>query len=136
LPLNKINGTVFTASATLCDKRLTANLSGQRIDAQIIEHDNKLHILTHGKTVALGFIDSEHSDNEDSSGSLTAPMPGTVITVNVAVGDSVKQDQPLLVLEAMKMEHTISAPVDGIIKELFYQPGEMVDEGAELIVVE
>ena len=131
----EVNGIVFTASATLRDKRLTANLSGQRIDAQIIEHDNKLHILTHGKTVVLGFIDSEHSDNEDSSGSLTAPMPGTVITVNVAVGDSVKQDQPLMVLEAMKMEHTISAPVDGIIKELFYQPGEMVDEGAELIVV-
>ncbi|MCP4273901.1 MAG: acetyl/propionyl/methylcrotonyl-CoA carboxylase subunit alpha [Gammaproteobacteria bacterium] len=132
----EVSGSVYTASATLCDKRLTANLSGQRIDAQIIEHDNKLYILTHGKTVILGFIDSEHSDNEDSCGSLTAPMPGTVITVNVAIGDYVKQDQPLLVLEAMKMEHSINAPVDGIIKELFYQPGEMVDEGAELIVVE
>jgi 3-methylcrotonyl-CoA carboxylase alpha subunit len=60
-------------------------------------------------------------------------MPGTVIRVGVAVGDEVKQGQPLLWLEAMKMEHTISAPADGTVEELLYAPGDQVAEGEELL---
>jgi len=62
-------------------------------------------------------------------------MPGTVITVHVNVGDKVSQNQPLLILEAMKMEHTISAPSAGIVSDILFQSGEMVDDGAELIII-
>jgi propionyl-CoA carboxylase alpha chain len=70
-----------------------------------------------------------------AAGSLLAPMPGSVIRVGVAVGDDVKQGQPLLWLEAMKMEHTISAPADGVVAELNVGEGEQVEVGAVLAVV-
>jgi propionyl-CoA carboxylase alpha chain len=70
-----------------------------------------------------------------SAGSLLAPMPGTVIRVGVQPGDEVKQGQPLLWLEAMKMEHTISAPADGVVSELLVAAGQQVEVGAVLAVV-
>ncbi|MET9270154.1 biotin carboxylase N-terminal domain-containing protein [Kribbella sp. NPDC003557] len=70
-----------------------------------------------------------------AAGSLVAPMPGTVIRVGVAVGDVVKQGQPLLWLEAMKMEHTIAAPADGVVGELKVAAGQQVEVGAVLAVV-
>ena len=70
-----------------------------------------------------------------SAGSLVAPMPGTVVRVVVAVGDTVTAGQPLLWLEAMKMEHQIAAPADGVVSELNVAPGQQVDVGAVLAVV-
>lgn len=70
-----------------------------------------------------------------AAGSLVAPMPGTVVRVGVQVGDVVTQGQPLLWLEAMKMEHTIAAPVDGIVGELKVAAGQQVEVGAVLAVV-
>jgi propionyl-CoA carboxylase alpha chain len=70
-----------------------------------------------------------------AAGSLVAPMPGSVIRVAVEVGDEVKQGQALLWLEAMKMEHTISAPADGVVAELNVAKGEQVEVGAVLAVV-
>ncbi len=63
-------------------------------------------------------------------------MPGRVIKLFVEAGAKVKKGQPLLILEAMKMEHTITAPADGTVKEIHYAAGEQVLEGAELIRVE
>ena len=132
----EVNNHTYTATGKLENKQLTANLSGKRIDARIIEHNDQLHILTHGKSVTLGFINDEHeTQSDDDSGSLVAPMPGTIISVNVKVGDNVTQSQTLLILEAMKMEHTISAPADGVISEILYQAGDMVEDGAELIII-
>jgi propionyl-CoA carboxylase alpha chain len=71
-----------------------------------------------------------------AAGSLVAPMPGTVVRVAVAVGDTVTTGQPLLWLEAMKMEHQISAPSDGVVAELDVSAGQQVDVGAVLAVVQ
>jgi propionyl-CoA carboxylase alpha chain len=69
-------------------------------------------------------------------GSLVAPMPGNVIRLGAAVGDAVTAGQPLIWLEAMKMEHTISAPTDGVLTELNVETGQQVDVGAVLARVE
>jgi 3-methylcrotonyl-CoA carboxylase alpha subunit len=66
-------------------------------------------------------------------GRLTAPMPGKVVSFAVKAGDSVKRGQALAVMDAMKMEHTIAAPIDGVVEELLYAPGDQVVEGAELL---
>ena len=66
-------------------------------------------------------------------GRLTAPMPGKVVSFAVVQGQSVKQGQALAVMEAMKMEHTIAAPRDGVVAELMFAPGDQVPEGAELL---
>ncbi|ODR10679.1 acetyl/propionyl-CoA carboxylase subuit alpha [Mycolicibacillus koreensis] len=91
------------------------------------------------------FVDSPHGavhlttvtplpepGSEVEPGSLVAPMPGTVIRVGAAVGDTVAAGQPLIWLEAMKMEHTISAPTDGTLEELHVEPGTQVDVGTVL----
>ena len=68
-------------------------------------------------------------------GRLTAPMPGKVVSIAVKAGDKVSKGQPLAVMEAMKMEHTIAAPKDGVVQEVLYAPGDQVAEGAELLTV-
>jgi 3-methylcrotonyl-CoA carboxylase alpha subunit len=66
-------------------------------------------------------------------GRLTAPMPGKVVAFLAKVGQAVKLGQPLAVMEAMKMEHTIAAPRDGTVEELLYAVGDQVSEGGELL---
>ncbi len=65
-----------------------------------------------------------------------SPLPGKIIDLKVKAGDSVSKGQPLLVLEAMKMEHTLNAPIDGKIKSVRYAVGEQVAEGADLVEFE
>jgi acetyl/propionyl-CoA carboxylase alpha subunit len=71
-----------------------------------------------------------------AAGSLLAPMPGSVLRIGAAVGDSVTAGQPLIWMEAMKMEHTITAPADGVLTELTIEPGQQVDVGAVLARVD
>jgi pyruvate carboxylase subunit A/propionyl-CoA carboxylase alpha chain len=71
-----------------------------------------------------------------AQGSLLAPMPGSVLRVGAAEGDTVTAGQPLIWLEAMKMEHTVTAPSDGVLAELNVAPGQQVDVGAVLARVE
>jgi propionyl-CoA carboxylase alpha chain len=70
-----------------------------------------------------------------AAGSLLAPMPGTVARLGVAMGEQVAAGQPLLWLEAMKMEHVISAPAGGIVTELPVAAGQQVEVGSVLAVV-
>ncbi len=75
-------------------------------------------------------------DAHAHAGSLLAPMPGAVVRVAAAVGARVTAGQPLVVLEAMKMEHTVAAPIDGVLTALHVQPGDQVESGQALAVVE
>jgi 3-methylcrotonyl-CoA carboxylase alpha subunit len=69
-------------------------------------------------------------------GSLAAPMPATVLRINVAAGAAVKKGDTLIVLEAMKMELPVRAPADGIVKAVCCKEGELVQPGAELVEME
>ncbi len=70
-----------------------------------------------------------------SGGIISAPMPGTIVSISVAPGDTVTEGQTLMVLEAMKMENQILAPADGTVKEIGTSPGEAVNAGDTLIVL-
>jgi propionyl-CoA carboxylase alpha chain len=70
-----------------------------------------------------------------ATGSLVAPMPGTVLRLGVSVGETVRAGQPVLWLEAMKMEHQITAPADGVVTELPVGVGQQVEVGTLLAVV-
>ena len=74
-----------------------------------------------------------HAGEAAVGGRLTAPMPGKVVALMAKAGDVVKQGQPLAVMEAMKMEHTLAAPRDGVVAELLYAVGDQVGDGAELL---
>jgi biotin carboxyl carrier protein len=69
------------------------------------------------------------------SGTVTAPMPGKVVKVLVAAGDAVTAGQPLVVVEAMKMETTLAAEIDGTVKTVNANAGDTVDAGAVLVEI-
>ena len=71
-----------------------------------------------------------------SADAITAPMPGKIIALNVAAGDSVSKDDALVVMEAMKMEQTLTAPRGGIVAEIGAEVGELVTDGALLVRLE
>ncbi len=75
------------------------------------------------------------ADSSASGGTITAPMPGTVLQVEVGIGDNVTKGQTLLVLEAMKMENEIMAPADGVVQELNVTKGVSVNAGDILVVL-
>jgi 3-methylcrotonyl-CoA carboxylase alpha subunit len=75
---------------------------------------------------------SRSGSGAEHGGDLLAPMPGRVRKVAVTTGDTIARGMVLIVLEAMKMEHAIRAPRDGILKRLFVKEGDLVDAGVEL----
>ena len=93
------------------------------------------HVFTPQGATQIVAIDllAHAGEEQDEGGRLTAPMPGKVVSFAVKAGDKVSKGQALAVMEAMKMEHTIAAPVDGVVQELLYAPGDQVAEGAELL---
>ncbi|MDO8448444.1 MAG: acetyl/propionyl/methylcrotonyl-CoA carboxylase subunit alpha [Rhodoferax sp.] len=93
------------------------------------------HVFTaKGATQIIAIDALAHAgDAAVEGGRLTAPMPGKVVSFAVKAGDKVKRGQALAVMDAMKMEHTIAAPIDGVVAELLYAPGDQVTEGAELL---
>ena len=94
-----------------------------------------VHVFSTQGATQIVVIDAlaHAGDAQVEGGRLTAPMPGKVVSFAVKAGDKVKIGQTLAVLEAMKMEHTIAAPADGVVGELLYAPGDQVPEGAELL---
>ena len=128
----------LVAGEIAADGDLLADLDGKRLRAAVIRHDRELTILHQGRSWLLQLHDPrlEAMEGEEGQNGLLAPMPGSVVGIAVAVGDAVHQGDPLIVVEAMKMEHSIAAPFDGVVKELCFAVGDQVEEGDELLVVE
>ncbi len=119
------------------DGRLAVALDGVRRFVRVIEGGGGLAVFAAGESWQLEEVDPlmPPAGADVTAGRLTAPMPGRVVQLLVAAGDRVRQGQPLIVVEAMKMEHTIAAPRDGVVAAVHYAPGELVEEGAELIAL-
>lgn len=129
---------IVSARGTLDGTRLYADIDGYRQQADVAEHDGIFSLYTRQCALQFSEIAADHGDSSDDAteGALTAPMNGTIVTVLVEPGSTVSKGDPLLVMEAMKMEHTICAPCDGTASEFFYRAGELVDGGAELLKFE
>jgi 3-methylcrotonyl-CoA carboxylase alpha subunit len=105
--------------------------------ARAIQDGKNWHVFWNGAYRKLSLKDELPAPADAAAaGSLAAPMPGKVIQVLVEKGAKIKKGQPLLILEAMKMEHTITAPADGVVKDIRFAAGEQVLEAAELITLE
>ncbi len=109
--------------------------TGQRMRAAVYAQGEVDHVFTPLGATQITAIDllAHAGEAAAEGGRLTAPMPGKVVSFAVKAGDKVAKGQPLAVMEAMKMEHTIAAPADGVVQELLYAPGDQVTEGAELL---
>jgi 3-methylcrotonyl-CoA carboxylase alpha subunit len=115
--------------------RLRVTLNGRRFDATVVRRGQSLTIFLDGMTLSLELADPLAAAEaiETPSGRLTAPMPGRIVQLDVVAGAKVKRGDRLLVLEAMKMEHSILAPADGIVESLDFAVGDLVEEGVALL---
>jgi 3-methylcrotonyl-CoA carboxylase alpha subunit len=113
----------------------TVSLDGRRLRARVVCAGDERVVFCGGATTRLVLRDPWRPPAADDTGvgHLLAPMSGTIIAVNVKAGDRVAKGAALLILEAMKMEHAISAPGDGIVEQVFFAAGAQVKEGAELV---
>jgi 3-methylcrotonyl-CoA carboxylase alpha subunit len=135
-----LDGTTLTATAALgADGALTAALGPRRLRATVVASGDKRHVFVAGRDHVLSHVDLlgiAGAEHDEEGAGLLAPMPGKVIALLAKPGAAVDKGAPLLVLEAMKMEHTISAPRAGTVKGFRYAAGDQVAEGAELVEFE
>jgi 3-methylcrotonyl-CoA carboxylase alpha subunit len=109
---------------------------GSRTRAGTVKDGHQWHVFHGGSRWTLSLKEELADIDVEPAGSLAAPMPGRVIKLLVESGAKVERGQPLLILEAMKMEHTITAPAAGTVKEIHYAEGDQVLEGAQLVRIE
>ena len=117
------------------DGGLTAEIDGRRQAGAVVADGNRLTVFLGGARRDMLLVEpgAAAMSAEVGGGRLTSPMPGTVVRVLAEPGQTVRKDEPLIVLEAMKMEHTIAAPADGIVESLPFAAGDRVEEGVELV---
>ncbi|MCW7537236.1 acetyl/propionyl/methylcrotonyl-CoA carboxylase subunit alpha [Aquabacterium sp. A7-Y] len=119
-------------------------LGADRYDVRLGERRWTLSVYRHGDgfavfgpqgSASLQWLDAiaHAGEGGHDAGRLTAPMPGKLIALHVQAGQSVRKGQALAVMEAMKMEHSIAAPADGIVDVVLYRVGDQLAEGAELL---
>jgi 3-methylcrotonyl-CoA carboxylase alpha subunit len=119
------------------DAALSMLLGGVRKQITVLDHGAEIGVFLDGESWRLTEVDplAARAGEDPTAGRLTAPMPGRVTQLMVEPGTSVRRGQPLIVIEAMKMEHTVTAPADGVIEAVRFAPGDLVEEGAELIAL-
>jgi 3-methylcrotonyl-CoA carboxylase alpha subunit len=117
---------------------LVCDIDGFRRRVTVVRQGLDLVILDRGRQHCLTLDDpaARAADRDQGGGGLVAPMPGKVARVLVENGQTVEKGAPLVVLEAMKMEHTIVAPDDGTVVALHFEAGDQVDDGAALLEFE
>jgi 3-methylcrotonyl-CoA carboxylase alpha subunit len=123
------------AISTAQGTALAIRLADRTLAADVVRAGDELHVFAAGRHRVLGLVDviAQSSGGDAAAGKLTAPMPGKVIAVITAAGQRVVKGAALIVMEAMKMEHTIVAPADGQVAQVLYGVGDQVAEGAELV---
>jgi biotin carboxyl carrier protein len=122
------NNKPYTAEIISCDfitKKYTVKVNNNRYEVAISDSLDQLISsmgIERGRTKVINVI--------------KAPMPGLILEINVEVGQTVRENDPLLILEAMKMENSFLSPRDGVIKSIAVQKGNAVDKGQLLIEFE
>ncbi|WP_299195607.1 acetyl/propionyl/methylcrotonyl-CoA carboxylase subunit alpha [uncultured Amphritea sp.] len=130
----QIDDASYHVIAQLNDDLLNVVINGHRLSVHLYNDADQLTLFHEGEQ----FICEQHratfgSDDHAADNSLTAPMNGAVVAVLVETGQTVKAGDTLVIMEAMKMEHSLKAPHDGTVAEIYFAEGDLVADGAELI---
>jgi 3-methylcrotonyl-CoA carboxylase alpha subunit len=131
-----VDGTsISVAQVTRAHDSLAASLDGVRVAAHVLVYETHVHVWLEGQHYDFLYEDprSKEFSATASRGGLTTPLPGVVAAVAVATGQVVAAGEVLMVIEAMKMEHTITAPYAGTVQALHFARGDRVPEGSALL---
>jgi pyruvate carboxylase subunit B len=123
------------------DNLFATMLNGKRAEIAVVKHksgyyvdvDSVLLDVLDASDAAIGGGVDEHGGEKDK---VYAPMPGKIVKVMVAVGDEVAEKQPLVIVEAMKMENQINSPAKGKVKAVNFSPGDQVDTESPIVELE
>jgi 3-methylcrotonyl-CoA carboxylase alpha subunit len=133
----RVNGDDYAVRVLARSKHLlAAECQGQMQNISVFDADPVLHLIRDGRHVML---QAERTDDAlqitggTEQGSLLTPLPGTIVAVHVATGQQVARGTPLVTVEAMKMEHTLTAPYDGVVSRIAYGLTDRVQAGATLV---
>jgi len=141
--LKQADGYLFTTQQESCQltdititqHTVTATINQQKIAANIFFDQQQIYVLLKGMRYQLTLLSNanEQTTEQQAQTKLSAPMPGKVVAILVDIDKEVEPGAGLIVIEAMKMEHTIHAPSKGTVKEWYFQIGDLVDETTELL---
>jgi 3-methylcrotonyl-CoA carboxylase alpha subunit len=136
--LLELPGGAVLAEGRLDDSgRLAAALNRRQVQGTVVNEGNDaVLVFSSGERYRLEREKPARVEEEDPSGRLVSPLPGNVVQVMVSEGAQVEKGQPLMIIEAMKMEHVIVAPHSGRVAQLYFSAGDRVAEGAQLIALE
>ena len=120
------------------DHKIHIIINNHLYKAIAVHHKNGIYIFNNSKQHIFNYLQQNSTINDDieSTGVVISPMPGTVISVKVVIGDKIEKGADLLTLEAMKIEHTVKANQFGIIRSVFFKEGDIVAAGDKLIAME
>jgi len=123
------------AAGRLEGNELFADIDGYRQRVTVVPHDGRFTLFSQRGAMQFALAQPDYGDEaaDLTAGAFTAPMPGLIVTLLVEAGQPVERSQPLLIMEAMKMEHRICAPVAGAVTEFYFAAGESVAGGEELL---
>jgi len=118
--------------------QLALRVGEERVRAKAVFEGDRLTLFVDGSEFAFGLIDPRRPPpmEEEAGGHLSSPVPGLVVAVMAKVGTIVEKGAPLVLVEAMKMEHAVTAPHSGRIQAVRVNAGDQVAAGAELVVIE
>lgn len=133
-----VNDTGFSLAAVEVGEngRMVARIGEHSLQGRVLRRGTVLYVMSGGHTEKFTELTDDigrYQRQALSQGGVTSPMPGQVIAVNVKPGDKVAQGDVLVVVEAMKMEHSVAAPKSGTVAKVLCAMGERVEEGVELV---
>lgn len=132
----RVDDANYQVSATLNGDALQVMINGHRLTVHLFQNGDNFTLFHEGEQFSCEqFRERFDSSDEAGEGSLTAPMNGAMVAVLVEAGQQVSEGETLVVMEAMKMEHSIKAPCDGTVADIFFAEGDLVSEGDQLIAV-
>ena len=134
----KINGSEYQADIkSIVDNQVTVELNGVSYDVELEKSQKKTPVLTVPRVINTTLADNKKTAKPGTNqpGTVTAPIPGSIIKINCKVGDSVKLGDTIILLEAMKMQNEIQATATGIVKQIYVKEGDAVMEGTDLITI-
>jgi 3-methylcrotonyl-CoA carboxylase alpha subunit len=115
-----------------------AQLGDRRMSAAVVMAGERRHVFVQGRSFPMIRVDplNQRGEGDESGGELRSPMPGKIVSLLAEVGATIDKGAPLLVMEAMKMEHTLVAPARGVVKAFLCAAGDQVADGIELVAFE
>mgnify|MGYP000041211545 CR=1 FL=1 len=125
----------YHCSGVIVQNQLLSTINGHKTLANVTSRQDGYSVFCNGNVIRFNALKADLGDDEDNDADagFVAPMNGTVVAILVEPQQSVEKGQTLMVMEAMKMEHSLKAPANGVVTEFYFKAGELVDGGAELL---